>query len=308
MKTVDICIPVYKPGDDLRKLLYRICRQTYPVSCIRIVNTKEEYWDEDYLKEPERRGIPVELIHIKKEEFDHGATRDFVARASKADLVLFMTQDAYPKDDNLIASLVSAFDDEQVAAAYARQLPKPGCGALERENRLFNYPEVSEKKSRDDIPRLGIKTYFCSNVCAMYDVRRYKELSGFCGHLIFNEDMIFAHRIIKAGYFIAYVAEAKVFHSHNMTLRQYFKRSFDMAVSQKQHPEVFASESSEKEGLRLVRVVCGRLIKEGQAWKIFPFGMQCMAKYAGFFLGKHYERLPRCVIRACTDNKNFWEN
>ncbi len=308
MKTVDVCLPVYKPGKDLEKLLYRLCRQSYPVNCIRIVNTDMEYWKDDFLKEPRRFGIPVELQHIAKEEFDHGGTRDLMARSSGADVVLFMTQDAYPQDDQLIAQLVKALEDGQVAAAYARQLPRPGCKALERQNRIFNYPGVSLQKSRKDRERLGIKTYFCSNVCAMYDRRIYEELRGFPSHTIFNEDMIFAHRVIEAGFSIAYVAEARVFHSHNYTLSQYFQRSFDMAVSQAQHPEVFQDVSSEKEGMRLVKAVLKSLIRRGRPWEIFPFGLQCISKYAGYFFGKKYERLPKFLVMYFTDNKNFWKN
>lgn len=307
MKTVDVCIPVYKPGEDLRKLLYRLCRQSHPVHCIRIVNTQEEYWRDDFLEAPRRCGIPVVLDHIAKEEFDHGGTRSMMARGSDADLILFMTQDAFPQDDQLISRLAAAFDDADVAAAYARQLPKLGCAPLERQSRRFNYPAASAKKSGADLSRLGIKTYFCSNVCAMYSREVFEQLSGFPVHTIFNEDMIFAHKIISAGCAIAYTADARVFHSHNYTPRQYFKRSFDMAVSQAQHPEVFECVSSEKEGMRLVRCVMGTLVRQGRAQELLPFVFQCAAKYAGYFLGKRYDRLPEKLVMMCTDNQSFWK-
>lgn len=307
MKTVDVCIPVYKPGKELEQLLYRLCRQSYPINHIRIINTEEQFWDDAFLEEPQRFGIPVELQHITREEFDHGGTRTMMAEASTADLILFMTQDAFPKDNQLVRNLVNAFRKETVASAYARQLPKTGCAPLERQSRLFNYPAESSVKSKDDLARLGIKTYFCSNVCAMYRRDIYNELSGFQSKTIFNEDMIFAHKVIQAGYAIAYVAEARVLHSHNYTLQQYFRRSFDMAVSQAQHPEVFASVSSEKEGMRLVRTVAAALLKKGYLLQIVEFGFQCGAKYAGYFLGKHYRKLPQSMVMACTDNKSFWK-
>lgn len=307
MKTVDVCIPVYKPGNDLRKLLYRLCRQSYPVNCIRIVNTEEQFWQDDFLKEPEKAGIAVELQHITKEEFDHGGTRSLMAAASDADLLLFMTQDAFPQDDQLLHHMVKAFEDEQVASAYARQLPKPGCAPLEKQSRRFNYPANSCKKSGDDLSHLGIKTYFCSNVCAMYRREVYEALSGFPINTIFNEDMIFAHKVICAGYHIVYVADARVFHSHNYTLLQYFRRSFDMAVSQAQHPEVFSGVSSEKEGMRLVRIVTGTLVRQRRVTELVPFFFQCAAKYAGYAFGKHYASLPENLLMVCTDNQSFWK-
>ena len=55
---------------------------------------------------------------------------------------------------------------------------------------------------------------------------------------------------------MAYVAEAKVIHSHNYTGRQQFHRNFDLAVSQAQHPEVFEGVPSEGEGIRMVKSDC----------------------------------------------------
>lgn len=62
-------------------------------------------------------------------------------------------------------------------------------------------------KSSADLERLGIKTYFCSNVCAAYCREIYCELGGFESGTIFNEDMIYAAKLIKSGYSIAYCAK-----------------------------------------------------------------------------------------------------
>ena len=42
-------------------------------------------------------------------------------------------------------------------------------------------------------------------------------------------------------------------HSHNLTPMQQFHRNFDLAVSQAEHPEIFAELKSEGEGIRLVK-------------------------------------------------------
>lgn len=65
---------------------------------------------------------------------------------------------------------------------------------------------------------------------------------------LFNEDMIYAATAMDAGYAVAYVPEAKVVHSHNLTPMQQFHRNFDLAVSQAEHPEIFAELKSEGEG------------------------------------------------------------
>lgn len=308
MKSVDVCIPVYKPGDELDKLMARLCRQTVKPKKIIIINTEKEYWNDAYCRWPQKEGIEVILEHITKDEYDHGKTRDRMAGYADSELILFMTMDAFPADTRLIENMVKAFDDEKVASCYARQLPKPGCSVLERQTRMFNYPPESQVKSKEDLERLGIKTFFCSNVCAMYKKSVYTELGGFPEKTIFNEDMIFAGKVIDAGYKIAYQAEARVFHSHNYTAGQYFRRSFDMAVSQAQNPQVFKRVSSEKEGMKLVRSVIKKLLRRGKLLQIISFIFCCGAKYAGYFLGKRYDKLPDFVIMACSDNKSFWKN
>ena len=159
---------------------------------------------------------------------------------SEAEFMLFMTQDAVPEDPVLIEKLLQAVQQKDtIAAAYGRQLPDDKVGVIETYTRQFNYPEESLIKGKEDLPRLGIKTYFCSNVCAMYRRDIYLKMGGFVTKTIFNEDMIMAANMVQAGYQIAYAAEAKVVHAHKYTYWQQLTRNFDMAVSQRQYREIF---------------------------------------------------------------------
>ncbi len=124
---------------------------------------------------------------------------------------------------------------------------------MERYTRQFNYPEQPSVKTKADLLRLGIKTYFCSNVCAAYKRDIFEQLGGFVNHTIFNEDMIYAAGVIQAGYAITYAADAKVFHSHNYSGWQQFTRNFDLGVSHVQYPAVFDGVPPEGEGMKLVK-------------------------------------------------------
>ena len=119
--------------------------------------------------------------------------------------------------------------------------------------------------------------------------------------------MFFAANAIEHGYGVAYAAEAKVVHSHNYTMRQQFHRNFDLAVSQKQHPEIFEQVSSEAEGMKLVKSTVAYLFAIRMPWLIFHFGMQCVGKYAGFWMGRHYEKLSRKQILKYTMNPGYWD-
>ena len=112
---------------------------------------------------------------------------------------------------------------------------------------------------------------------------------------------------ILAGDKVAYVAEAKVIHSHNYTGSQQFHRNFDLAVSQAQHPEVFEGVPSEGEGIRMVKATAKYLIRSGQPLKIWNLVYQSGCKYIGYFLGKRYEKLPKWVVLKCTSSIKYWK-
>lgn len=300
---IDVIIPVYKPDKKLERLLGMLACQNLPVQRIILMNTGERTFPKRLL------GLHpgIEFHQLDKKEFDHGGTRHRAAQYSSAEYLLYMTQDAVPKDEYLTGHLAEAFSEPGVKAAYARQLPADGCSELERYARKFNYPPKGRIKTKKDLAQMGIKAFFCSNVCAMYEKKTYEELGGFVRHTIFNEDMIYAGGLIKAGYAIAYAAEAQVIHSHNYTGRQQFHRNFDLAVSQAEHPEIFGGISSEDEGIRMVLKTAGHCIRTGKPWLIFPLVLQSGCKYMGYRLGKNYRRLPKAVILRCTANRSYWE-
>ena len=159
-KSVDVIIPTYHPGKEFRELVKRLLVQEYPVDHIFIMNTGEEDWDEQIGMLSDK--IVVE--HLEKQGSTMEAPGIGRYKKSSADIVICMTQDAMPKDRSLVGSLVESFDDTEVKAAYARQLPARDCGVIECYTREFNYPEQSRIKRKEDLPALGIKTYFCSNV------------------------------------------------------------------------------------------------------------------------------------------------
>lgn len=303
---IDIIIPLYKPGKELFELLDMLKRQTRPIQNIILMNTEEKYFEQltygtDFIHDYPN----VKVFHLSKKEFDHGKTRHTGVRKSDADVFVTMTQDALPADEKLIEKLTANLNGK-VAVAYARQLPREDCRLEERLSRDFNYPSVSCVKTAEDLGTLGIKTYFCSNVCAAYRRDIYEELGGFIKRAIFNEDMIFAAKVIEKGYAIAYEAEAEVIHSHNYSNMQQLHRNFDMGVSQAEHPEIFENVPSESEGMKMVKSTTKELLKQKLWWRIPCFYVQCASKYAGYFLGKHYKKLPRKMILSLTSNKEYW--
>ena len=300
---VDAVIPAYKPGHDLRELVEKLLDQTVRLGRIIIINTDREFFDEkEYLIAP-----AVEVVHITRQEFDHAGTRDMGLRMSDADYVLFMTMDAIPKDNYLVEKLLSGFRRaDNIAVSYARQLPKKDCNRIEQITREFNYPAQSRVQTSDDIKELGIKAYFCSDVCAMYDTSIYRSLGGFKAPAIFNEDMVYAAGALDAGYAVSYCADALVYHSHNYTGRQYYRRNFDLGVSQADHPEIFERFNVKGTGMQLVRKSLAQICRSGTPADIIRLVYYSGMKYLGFRKGKNYHKLSLESCLKHTSDKEYW--
>lgn len=302
-KTVDVVIPTYKPDDTYIQLLKRLAVQDYPITRIIVMNTNEEYYHaKEYPVLPQ-----LEVHHVDKSEFDHGATRDLGISYGCSEIIICMTQDAMPCNRQLIRRLVEAIDEDDVAAAYARQLPARDCAVIERYTRKFNYPAESRIKGREELKTLGIKSFFCSNVCAAYRRDVYEANGGFISRTIFNEDMIYAGTIVLRGYKVAYQADARVIHSHNYTGMQQLRRNFDLGVSQADHPEVFVKVEPTTEGGRLVKDTAMYLLRSGHPLLLPKLVYISACKFIGYAAGKNYKRLPGWLIQQITMNKEYWE-
>ena len=324
-RIIDAVIPSFYPDEKLLKLVNLLEKQTEELRAIRIINTEKAGLEKLLSRtdtKPEKSEDPSDVIatwlgkhplvkvtQIERSEFDHGGTRHLGMELSwDADYVLFMTQDAVPQDENLVAELLKPFMQEQaIAVSYARQLPAEDARAAEQYSRTFNYPAQSRIKSAKDIEDLGIKTFFCSNVCAMYRRNLYEEIGPFPSPVIFNEDMVYAGRAVQAGYSIAYAADAKVIHSHNYSAKQQFHRNFDLGVSQADHPEIFAKVSSEGEGVQYAKRVVKYLWKNGRG-EIPGFLWTCGWRLIGYRLGKNYRKLSEKQIAKYTMNPAYWEH
>ena len=308
MYTVDVIIPTYKPKKELLEVLRRLNRQTIVPNRIILMNTEEAYFDQliygaDFIKYYEN----CKVYHLSKLEFDHGATRNAGVYHSGADYFIMMTQDALPKDEYLIERLIEPLLSHKAAVSYARQLPREDCNPIERYTRGFNYPDHSFVKHEEDVGTLGIKTYFCSDVCAAYDRAVFDKVKGFVKRAIFNEDMLYAAKIAKEGYGIAYCADACVYHSHNYTAKQQFHRNFDLGVSQADHPEIFERVRSEGEGIRMVKSTASYLWNNKYKKWIPCLIIQSGARFLGYRMGKYYKKLPETQILRMTANPDYWK-
>lgn len=299
---VSVIIPTLNATRYMKRLIEKLQAQTVkPHEIIVIDSTSDD--DTAVIA----REMNVTVLTVDRKSFDHGGTRNYAASHATGDVFVFITQDALPSDELFIEKLIEPFEDSDVAAVYGRQMSIPDTNLLERMNKEFNYPIQSMKKSLADVKRLGIKTFFFTNVCSAVRSGTFQKVGGFPAPIVVNEDMILAARCILAGYTVAYAADARVDHSHNYTLRQTFTRYFDIGGSIKMNKWLLEYTSAEGEGARLLKTQLRQLIKPSRWLWIPRWIAESAVKYLGYRMGLAYNALPSKIRRKCSMHPLFWD-
>jgi rhamnosyltransferase len=217
-----------------------------------------------------------------------------------------MTQDALFKDNESLEKLIKPLEKTTVAASYGRQIPKEDANPIEVFVRSFNYPSAEVIKGIDDLPRLGVKTFFFSNACSAIKKGAYKEVGGFPEKTIMNEDMFLAAKLIMKGYKIAYQPDAVVYHSHNYSLTTQFQRYFDIGVFFNRNRWIRDLARSEKEGFKYLKEML-RFLVDNKQWNWIPYALfDTTSRFFGYRIGLLEKFLPLWFKKKISHNENFW--
>ncbi len=254
------------------------------------------------------RSSGFQVCSIRRTDFNHGATRQLAARMlPDAEFLVYMTQDAVLANANSISMLLTAFDDPSVAAAYGRQLPRPRAEAMEAHARLFNYPATSDVRVLASRERLGFKTIFISNSFSAYRRSALMSVGGFQADVILGEDTVTAAKLLLANWKVAYVAEAHVYHSHEYTALQHFRRYFDIGVLHSREPWLLDGfGQANGEGKRFVFSELEYLRKQN-AWRIPVALAHACFKFLGYRMGRMENHLPPTIKPQLSMHRGFWK-
>ncbi len=299
---VSAIIPTLNAAKTIGQLILSLRDQTLPCREIIVVDSSSA---DDTAKIARELGAIVKVI--PRSRFDHGGTRNLGASLASGDVFLYLTQDALPAGREFVANITRPLSgDNGVAACCGRQLPRQTASDLERFAREFNYDHVARIKSREDIPVLGIKTFFYSNACSAIRRSVFEEIGRFPENVVVNEDMVLAARLITKGYRIAYEPSATVYHSHEFTLGQVFRRYFDIGVVLSRQRWILDQARPETEGWRYVRESVGFLKKRGRLLLLPHFFAEALVKYAAYRLGLLESFLPVALKKKLSTQKAFW--
>lgn len=286
---ISVIIPTLNAEHEIEALLIALERQSIRPNEILVVDSASE----DKTIELVQKHKIVRLLEIDRQDFNHGTTRDMALNESSGDFVCFLTQDAVPVSDDYLKRLVAPMvEDSNIALVGGRQLPKANARRFEQLVRDFNYPDTPSVRSKGDLEKFGIKTFFASDTCSAYRRTAYLECGGF-DHVNTNEDMLMAAKFIASGMKVAYEPRAEVYHSHNLTPSQQFARNRAVGFFLETHADDLMQASEIGEGGRLVKAVSFQLLREGNLVEFIAFGVDCCARLLGNRAGRRAARKER---------------
>lgn len=301
--TISIIIPTRNAQTHLPKLLESIKNQSFKNFELIVIDSSSKDKTVEIAKQ-----YTDNVIVIPQNEFDHGGTRAKMAQIAKGEIVIFLTQDALPVDHLAIENIVKVFSDEKIGAAFGRQVSYEETSHFGKHLRVFNYQDTSYKRDKRDISQYGLKTAFLSDSFAAYRKSALESIGWFKDGLILGEDTYAGAKMILSGYSLAYVADAKVYHSHSYTVLQEFKRYFDIGVFHKCESWILESfGKAEGEGMKYIKSEIKYLLSNG-VWYLIPeFFARNGMKYLGYKLGQKYEKLPMWLVKKMSMHHRWWD-
>lgn len=228
---VSIVVPTRNGAATLPALLDAIARQqvTFPFEVVAVDSASTD-GTRDLLRARVDRVIAVDAG-----AFDHGLTRNLGIEQARGELIVLMVQDALPASDTWLSALTAPFAaDPDLAGTFARQLPRPDASAIARHY-------LAQWAGSSSVPRLAAlsagefarldpmaKLARCTfdNVCSC--IRRVVWARHPFRSTPIAEDVEWARDVLLAGYRLAFVPEAAVFHSHDRSARYELVRTYQV--------------------------------------------------------------------------------
>lgn len=277
---VDIICPLYNAEKYIENLNYSIKKQkNVDINSINYILTESNDKSEDILKK-----LNITYKKIKKEEFSHSIVRENVAKKSNSDILVFVTQDVNIVREDWLENLIKPIINNEAEACFSRQLTK--YDNIEKYIREKNYPENSYIVNKDSLKTMGTRAFFFSDASSAIRTDIFKKLNGYDGKkLPTNEDQYIAYKIITNGYRIKYCSDSEVYHSHNFTLKELYKRYYDTGIFYKQN-SYLDKYGTTKTGGGLAKYVLKRAIQDKNGKVLLRFLPDMFARFIGMKMGK----------------------
>jgi rhamnosyltransferase len=182
------------------------------------------------------------LERIPHAEFRHGPTRNLAAKDALGEILVFLSQDAEPRDAGFLGALASAFEDPRVAGVHARILPRADDDPLTART-VLSAREAGEEAETRSLPRgkklVDLDPDERARLCAFNDVASAIRASVFRAipfpDVAFGEDVAWAARALEAGWKIRFEPRAVALHAHRYSPARAYDRYKVDATFHREH-------------------------------------------------------------------------
>lgn len=278
--TIDIICPLYRAEDVICNLHRSLKMQTGVfINSINYIVTNGEDSTDELVKK-----LDCKYQIIRKLDFSHSLTREIAAKNCTADIIVYITQDVLIKKNDWLAKLIKPIEDGNAEASFSRQL----CGnnTIEKYTREYNYPDASRVVTVEDIPKLGLYTFFFSDASSAIKRDVFENLNYYDGkRLIISEDMYLAYKLIVHNYKICYAADSVIWHSHEFSFKQLYFRYRDTGKFFKENNYLYKYKAN-KAGGNLAKYIFKRAIQDKNIKAIVDYLPNMAVRFIGMQVGK----------------------
>ena len=169
------------------------------------------------------KDYPVKIFKIRAEDFTWGYSLNYGFQRAKGEYVVCLSAHSLPLSENWLETIISNFNNNNVAAVMCNTLPWPDCNPFDRRGLLkkFNMP----KHDLAEGPPFIFGNVSSAIRKSVWEQVHFDEKLRYC------EDEDWMRKVRKLHYKVIFEPEARVYHSHNETLSQIYRRTHNFAFA-----------------------------------------------------------------------------
>lgn len=275
MEKISIIVPIYNGEKYLEKLVSKIKEQEInkKIELIALV-TKSK--DTSLKKAKELFDIVLEI-----EKFNHAKTRHEGALKSSGGILVFITQDILPYDNQWLKNLIEPLN-EKIIASFSRQIAYEEHSNIEKIIREFNYPNKDRLCNKEMKEKNGRKNIFYSDASSAIIKEKFFELGGYDFEVPTNEDVYLANKIVENGYSFLYVSQSRIWHSHQLSLKDTYKRYKAIGQFEKLYKNEIDFSKIQSEGNKVLFYLIKELVKRKNIKELIYLPFDIGARWIGY--------------------------